>query len=100
MIMLKVHNHPKGRIIALCDEDLIGKIFDNGIYHIDLVKHQEFYNGERAEIGTITELLAHDFSSVNAIGNEAVSFLISKGFVSKDNVKFIGDIPIVHIYKI
>lgn len=93
--------HPKGKVIALCDNNILGKNFEHKGFCIDLDKHKHFYDGEIVQAFVIKTILdAQDYSSVNAVGEETVAFLVSHGFVSKDEIKHIAGIPIVHIYKL
>lgn len=100
MIIVKIHDHPKGKVIAICDENLLDRILDDGKYYIDIKKHKDFYNGSRATPEQVIELLKKDYSSVNVVGKESVEVLINENIISQDDVVYVLDVPIVQIYKI
>ncbi len=83
----------KGRVIyALCDKSLIGRVLKDGNLVIDLDKYRSFYIGN--------DEFSSNYESINAIGEKSVSFLINRGIIKKEEVKYVGDIPHVQIYKI
>lgn len=97
---MKIHINGEKRVIALCDKHLLGKTLTDEKYHIDLKKHEEFYDGEPTNLAQIKEILNQDFSSINAIGSESVDCLMGEGLVSRENIKMVSNTPLVHIYKI
>ena len=49
MILVKVHETPNGKLIAVCDEELLGKRYEEGNKELDLVRYSDFYRGERED---------------------------------------------------
>lgn len=96
---LKIHNIRGQRIVAVCDIEIVGKILEEGELIIDLIKHQDFYKGEKSDKIQVQKALVN-FSSANLIGSKAVDAAISSGIVEKDDVKYINGYPYIQIYKI
>lgn len=91
MYVIRVHKSHEGRIIvAVCDEDLFGKTFEQEGVHLDL--SSDFYNGDVRDEAFVVEQLqrAH---IVNLAGNHTVSLAIKEGVIDEDHVIFIDHIP-------
>ncbi len=83
----------QGRVVyALCDRELIGRVLKEGKITLDLDKYRSFYVGE--------DDFGNDFESVNAIGVKSIQFLIEKGIIKRENVRFVEGIPHVQVYRI
>ena len=96
---LNIHDMRSGRIVAVCDENLIGKTFLEGEAVLDLKKHSGFYKGKKASKDEVVIALK-SFTSANLVGQESVSVAISMGIISEDNIQYIEEIPHVQIYNI
>jgi len=90
MIVVKIHNYEKGKIVALCDENILGKKFSENGLVLDLSSN--FYKGEIMEDNKILELLK-DVYITNASGDESVRLLLKNKFVEKENIIKIKGIP-------
>jgi len=79
MISIKIHVRGDERLLAACDEELLGMTFREGEMHLRV--SEAFYKGE-----TITEeILRERMRSVtimNLVGDRAVSVAVELGFVS------------------
>lgn len=96
---LKIHEGPRGRVVAVCDKELIGKVLEDENTCMDLKKHRSFYVGERVGKDEIESAL-ETFSSANIVGQKSVGVALSLGLVGKDDVMYINDTPYIQIYKI
>ena len=96
---LKVHENNGGKIVAVCDEDLIGKTFQEGDAILDLDKYKTFYHGKKVEDEEIKNAFK-SFSSANIVGKKSISLAISAGLISKDDVLHVKGVPYVQIYNI
>jgi len=95
MICLKAHsNNNEDLIIALCDSDLKGKIFEQDGNILDLSSN--FYGNDQMKEDDLIRLI-RNANSINAVGEESVSFLIQNDIISKKNIKSIKDIPFVFV---
>lgn len=96
---LKIHETDKGKIVAACDKELIGKILEEGDLHMDLKTHKDFYVGELVDKAAIKEALAN-FSSANLVGKKVVGVAVEEGVITPEYIKYINDVPYIQIYKI
>jgi len=95
----KMHERGGHKVLAACDQELIGKVLEEKGAHLDLAKHASFYKGE---ICTEKELLAMipEASSLNLVGKKAVAAGMKSGLFSQKEVKYINGIPHIQVYRI
>lgn len=99
MIYIKIHDTENGKIVAMCDEEFIGKVFKEGKRELDLERYSNFYKGELVSPKKVEEMIRKiEIYSANAVGNESIHALRSNMSVSDSEVKHIGDVPFVQIY--
>ncbi len=96
---LKIHETRGGRIVAICDEDLIGKVLQHKETVLDLDKYRDFYVGTKADEKEIENVLKN-FSSANIVGKTSVSVAVKLKIVSKEDIVYINRVPHVQIYKL
>ncbi len=89
-LLLSERETQKGRLVAVCDVDLIGETFENG--DLSLTVNEEFYGGEPADEGAVVESLAR-CSVANLVGDAAVGLAIEHDFVDEENVLDIDGTP-------
>ncbi|MFA5077583.1 MAG: DUF424 family protein [Candidatus Micrarchaeia archaeon] len=99
MFYMKVHENARGRVVAVCDCELIGKVFERGGRKMDLRKYAGFYKGEKVGEDEMLEAIK-SFSSLNVVGKNATAFVIRQGLAGKPQVRAIAGIPQAQIYKI
>lgn len=96
-IWVKIHEHNQGKVIAVCDEEVLGNTYEEGIKILDVV--ESFYRGEIVDISRVIKLIEEkDFSSVNIVGNKVIEALMDQGVVK--NFEVIAGMKYVHIYKV
>lgn len=86
---IKIHTHGSERIVAACDEDILGKTFRGDGTKITV--HEEFYMGEQADEETLIQRLGLA-TIINLVGNETVAIAVREGFVSEGSVLDIGGV--------
>lgn len=80
------------KVLAVCDEDLVGKKFEEGELFLDV--NVEFYKGEKKNKGEVLELLREDtIPNINVVGKNSVDVAIEAGRINKENVLVIGGVP-------
>ncbi|MDR2846522.1 MAG: DUF424 family protein [Candidatus Methanoplasma sp.] len=89
MIYSKIHTHEKDRILAACDEDILGKTFRGDGVKITVSEH--FYGGEVITAETFIER-TKSVTIINLVGNEVIDVAIRAGIVSEKNVMVIGEV--------
>ncbi|MCL4411126.1 MAG: DUF424 family protein [Candidatus Marsarchaeota archaeon] len=100
MIYYKEHLIDEGVIIAICDENLIDKVLEDGDLFMDISSYSDFYKGELIDPNADLKLDLREFNSANVVGSESVAFAIKNFLISKDNVKMVGKVPYAHSYKV
>ncbi len=96
-VWVKIHLHEQVNVIAICDENILGNIYEEDIKILNVAK--EFYKGELKEIKEVINLIQNkDFSSVNIVGNKVIEELLSRKIIK--NFKVIASIKYAHIYNV
>jgi len=96
---LRIHKNPQGKVVAVCDEDLLGKVLEDKDTHMDLDRYRSFYDERKAGAKDVEEALA-SFDSANIVGKEAVGVAIKMGLVGKKDVMYIKKTPYIQIYRL
>lgn len=96
---LKIHKSPQGKIVAVCDEDLLGKVLEDKDIYMDLDKFRSFYDERKVGPQDVEEALK-SFDSANIVGKEAVAVAIKMGLVGKKDVMYIKRTPYIQIYRL
>ncbi len=91
-MIAKVHKSPDGKkIIALCDEDILNKKFEEGNRQLDLTSN--FYAGENMTEEEILKQMEGRSYHINAVGEKSIEFCIQQKFIDTDSVKKIAGVP-------
>ena len=81
-------------VIALCDEDLIGKVFYKNSFQLEI--KENFYKCEsksKEEIIEILKDMSAEDATFNIVGKESIQTALEAGIISKNEVKEISGIP-------
>lgn len=81
-------------VVAICDEDLIGKKFEQEEFQLDV--KESFFKGEQvSEEKLVSIVKAHlkEDATFNIIGEKSINVLLSEGLISEDAVKKIDNVP-------
>ena len=89
MISCRIHTHEKERILAACDQEILGMTFrGNGIK----IKVSEiFYGGETVSEDVFVER-TKSVTIMNLVGNRVVDRAVKEGLVSEQSVMVIGEV--------
>jgi len=98
LMLLRVHIRKGERIVALCDEELSGRVLREGGRVLDLHRYAGFYGRKEGE-GEAKRELARA-SSVNAVGEKAVGMVLESGLAGKGDVAFIQGVPHIQVYRL
>jgi len=90
MISMKIYKQGNDLLIGACDEKLIGKIFKEGKFQIDVSK--EFYDGERISPEVLKKYL-EDATIANLVGKDTIKCAVELGLVDPECVIKIKGIP-------
>lgn len=94
MMYLKLHKSYRN-VLALCDENLIGKKFEQGQFQLDI--REKFYKGELLDKEKAIRILkqqALNDATFNISGQESIECAKESGLIQNDDgIKRIQDIP-------
>ena len=86
----KIHNNGMFQVLAICDEDLIGKVIEDRDIKIEI--SESFYKGEKKNEKEVLKLMQNS-GNINMIGNNCIKIAIDNGIIHEENVIFIKKIP-------
>jgi hypothetical protein len=90
-MIVKTHKSHEGKIIAAaCDDELVGKRFEEGELQLDLAS--EFYKGDEKDDVEAGDII-RNADSVNLVGEKAVKLGIDEGIIEEGHVKKISGVP-------
>lgn len=95
---LKLHFLPDGKMVALCDEELIGKVLLGKKARLDLVAYSSFYVGKKVDEKEAVKALV-DAQSINIVGKKSLA-AAKKAGLPVSSAKNIGGVPHLQAYKI
>lgn len=98
-IYIKAYDTEKGTMIAMCDEELLGKEFSEGKKKLDLSKYASFYKGELLEEGKVS-IDKDSIYSANVVGERSVGIMIRNGLATEEDIRRISNIPFLQVYKV
>ena len=102
MIYLKVHKTENGSMIAMCDEDLIGKVLEQGDVYINIRDYRSYYVGDRMSREDAVKLIKsmEKIHSSNAVGKESVEVGLETKIVNMKDVLKVDGVPYVQSYNV
>jgi len=90
-MIVKVHqNQHRQTIVAVCDENLLGKNFEEGKRQLDLTC--DFYNGTEQSESEIGDLL-RNADGVHLVGGKSIQLGLQEGIIDEKSVVRIQEIP-------
>ncbi|MEM4366961.1 MAG: DUF424 family protein [Candidatus Anstonellales archaeon] len=96
--MAKSHAKGSEMVLAVCDEELLGKVFEDGSIVLDLKRYKAFYDGKKVSEEELLAL-ASLATSINAVGSGAL-VLAKRGICDEKNIRYIKGVPHIQIYKL
>jgi hypothetical protein len=88
-IICKIHVHEKDRILAACDQEILGMTFRGDGVKIKV--SELFYGGESVSEEVFIER-TKSVTIMNLVGNRTVDMAVKEGLVSEQNVMVIGEV--------
>ena len=92
-ISIKIHNSYR-TVVAICDESLLGKKFEEGIRQLDL--REGFYKDKIVDFDEAAETIeyqANEDATFNVVGEESIKAAIKAKLISNKDVDKIAGIP-------
>ena len=96
---LKIHENQRGKIVAVCDAELIGKVLEEQGRELDLERYRSFYVGEKVGEESVRKALER-FGSANIVGKNAIDVVLDMGLADGEDVMYIKKIPYMQIYRL
>jgi len=88
------------RVVALCDAELLGKVFEQGDLCLDLSKNRTFYDGEKVSEARALELLKTPGASLNIVGEKSLAAAKKALKISGSSAKKIAGVPVLQVYRL
>ncbi|MBS3107690.1 DUF424 family protein [Candidatus Woesearchaeota archaeon] len=80
---VKIHKDKMHEVVAIADEDVIGKTFEEGELCITI--SERFYKGELKDEMEVKKIFMEE-DNINIAGNKVVDLAIKSGIISEKNV--------------
>lgn len=93
-MLIKIHKAYR-TVVAVCDSEIIGKKFEEGIKQLDV--RENFYKGEDKSEPELIEMikdLAMEDATFNIVGKNSVSCALKAGIISQEGIKTVQGIPL------
>ncbi|MDO8460495.1 MAG: DUF424 family protein [Nanoarchaeota archaeon] len=90
---VKIHKSYRS-VVAVCDVDLIGKLFEEG--KKQLHARESFYKGEDLnyeEVVKVLKIQSREDATFNIIGEKSVKAAIDAEIITEDEVAYVQGIP-------
>lgn len=84
-------------VVAICDEDLIGKKFQEGDLVLDI--SEKFYKGEKKTDEEVKDIFMNS-SNINLVGKKTINFALKLGILNKDSIITVDGIPHAQIVEV
>jgi uncharacterized protein len=89
-VYLKVYEIDREVLVAVADEDCLGKKFTDDKVCLDVSK--DFYGTQHADYEEVLTALK-EATIANIVGKESVALAVENGFVNADDILFVEDVP-------
>lgn len=96
-MFIKIHKTGQKEILAVCDEDIIGKKFEQGDLCIEV--SEVFYKDKKVDKKELEDLLKY-YDNINIVGKDSIKIALELGIIEKENIIQIKGIPHVQIFAI
>jgi len=93
-MLVKIHKSYR-EIVSICDKELLGKKFEEGIMQLDLTG--EFYKGEEKSAPEVMEVIknsAMEDATFNIVGEKSITCALKAGVISTEGLKRVLGIPV------
>jgi uncharacterized protein len=81
-------------VVAVCDKELLGKIFEEGKFQLNV--KENFYKGKEVSEKELLETISNysmEDATFNIVGENSVKIALKIGIISKEGIKKIEGIP-------
>ena len=92
---IKIHKSEKSEVLAVCDEDIIGKTFEEK--DLQLKISETFYKGEKKSEKEVLDLI-ENFDNINMVGKKSIKLALDNNIITQDSIIYIEGVPHAQIY--
>ncbi len=96
-MFVKIHKSNDRNIVAICDEDLIGKEISEGDLNLNIT--ERFYKGEKLPEEEIIEIMKNSVN-LNIVGKKSIKLALDNNIIEKDSIIEIKKIPHAQVYQL
>ncbi len=96
-MFVKIHKSNDRNIVAICDEDLIGKEISEG--DINLMITERFYKGDKLSKEEIIKIMKNSLN-LNIVGKKSIKLALDNNIIEKDSIIKINKIPHAQVYRL
>lgn len=90
-VIVKIHQRDERTVVAVCDEGLLGQVFEERGVQLDL--SSPFYQGEVFEKQQDVGDLLRNADSVNLVGDESIKIGLMEGIITPEQIRTVDGIP-------
>jgi len=96
-VYVKLHTRGSVSVLAICDEDLLGKSFREGMLKLEVKR--DFYGERKVPIDEALRMI-EEAEIVNMVGRNVIGEAIRRGLIPSEGVITIAGVPHVQIIKL
>ncbi|MEK6936894.1 MAG: DUF424 family protein [Nanoarchaeota archaeon] len=90
MFFVKIHKKLGREVLAICDEEILGKTLEEGDFYFEI--KEDFYKGEKLSEEQVRVLLKNS-PNYNLVGKEIIKIALDLEVVEKENIIKIKGVP-------
>ena len=94
---VKIHKSGDRHVVAVCDEDLIGKKFETKKLVLNV--SERFYKGEKLSDEETYEIMKRALN-LNIVGKKAIRLALKNDIIEEESVIKIKNIPHAQVYQL
>ena len=94
---VKIHEYKNSKIVAICDEDIIGKKIVDKEKCLDI--SERYYKGKRKNELSVVKFM-EEANNLNLVGKKTIAVALKHGIISKEGIIKIKNIPHAHMYRL
>lgn len=95
MFWMKVHHTDEGRLLAACDESVLGETYTEDDMTLEVA--EDFYKGDKVDFLTVLDELT-EAATANFVGHDLIDQLLDNDIIQDDEVEEVGEMVHVHLY--
>ena len=95
MFYVKIHKSESGNIVAVCDEDLLGKTFSSDGLKINVSEY--FFKDMKKDKDFVSNVLNSCYSA-NLVGKNAIDLATELRIISQENIILVEGVPYAVVF--